>query len=272
MDAISVTALAARFPARSFISKAEFDEYVRENRDRVDARYRHELEFASTKQEISWPGTCAPCLRPTTYTSRTKGGERLPDGRVLPNWREELACDCEDRINARGRAMLHFAESVAGLLPAMRVLAFGPSTPVSRRIGQTATLIHRTRMLVAGGAYRLDLPDACVQLALAPDYLNHVPPLDAALAELRRVLARGGQLVFTVPFRVDLAGTISRTDDLPRVNGLLPTYYGASIHDIGWDVLSRLRKAGFAGASAYCYWSEELGYLGPFNMIVTGTA
>ncbi len=272
MDALGVTALAARFPGRSFISKAEFDEYVRENRDRVDARYRHELDFASMEPEVSLPGTCAPCLRPTSFTSRTGGGERLPDGRMLPNWREELACGCEDRINADARAVLHFAQSVAGLLPAMRVLAFGPATPVSRRIGRMATLVHRTRMLVAGGAYRIDLPNACVQLALSPDYLHHVPPLDAVLAELRRVLVRGGQLVFTVPFRVDLANTISRTDDMPTLNGMLPVHYGPSVHDIGWDVLSRLRKAGFATASAYVYWSEELGYLGPFNMIIAGTA
>ncbi len=277
MDALnpgapSVSAAAARFPARSFISKAEFDEHIREVRDRVDARYQHELELASTESGMSWPGTCAPCLRPTTYTSRTAGGERLSDGRLLPNWREELFCGCEDRIDARGRALLHFTQSVAGLLPATRVLAFGPATPVSRRIGKLATLVHRTRMLAAAGAHRIDLPGACMQLVVCSDYLNHVPPLDTALAELRRVLARGGQLVFTAPFRVDLAETTSRTNQLPQLGGLLPAHYGTAIHDIGWDVLSRLRKAGFSSAAAYGYWSEELGYLGPFNMIVAATA
>lgn len=272
LGAPSVTASAARFPARSFVSKAEFDEHVREVRDRVDARYRHELELASTDVEMSWPGTCAPCLRPTTYTSRTAGGECLPDGRRLPNWREELMCDCEDRIDARGRALLHFIQSVAGLLPATRVLVFGPATPVSRRIGKLATLVHRTRMLAATGAHRIDLPGACVQLVVCSDYLNHVPPLDAALAELRRVLVRGGQLVFTVPFRVDLAETASRNGQLTRLNGLLPAQQAAAIHDIGWDVLPRLRRAGFSGALAYGYWSEELGYLGPFNMILAATA
>lgn len=277
MDALnpgapSVTATAARFPARSFVSKAEFDEHVRETRDRVDARYRHELDFASAEPEMSWPGTCAPCLRPTTFTSRTAGGERLSNGRLLPNWREELTCDCEDRIDARGRALLHFTQSVAGLLPATRVLAFGPATPASRRIGKLATLVHRTRMLAAAGAHRIDLPDACVQLAVCSDHLNHVPPLDAALAELQRVLARGGQLVFTVPFRVDLAETITNTGQMTRLGGLPPAYYGTIVHDIGWDVLPRLRKAGFASALAYGYWSEELGYLGPFNMILAATA
>lgn len=272
MDTLSVNGLAAGFPARSFISKAEFDEHIRETRDQIDGRYQHELDLASSEPEVSWPGTCAPCLRPTVFTSRTAGGEVLPNGRVLPNWREELACDCEDTINASGRAMLHYAESVAGLVPMTRVLAFGPTTAVSRRIGTLAKLVQRTRMLASGGEHRIDLPDGCVQLVMCSDYLDQVPPLDAALAELRRVLARGGQLVFTVPFRADLAATISRTDHLPRLAGLLPAHYGASIHDLGWDVLARLRAAGFAAAAAHGYWSEELGYLGPFNMILTGTA
>jgi len=272
MDTLSVNGLAARFPAQSFISKAEFDEHVLKTRDRVDARYQHELDLASSEPEVSWPGTCAPCLRPTVFNSRTAGGERLADGRVVPNWREELTCDCEDNINARGRAMLHFAESVAGLVPSTRVLAFGPTTPVSRHVGRLAKLVQRTRMLASGGVHRIDLPDGCVQLVVCSDYLNHVPPLDTALAELRRVLVRGGQLVFTAPFRVDLAQTISRTDQLPRLAGLMPAQYGASIHDFGWDVLARLRAAGFAVASAHSYWSEELGYLGPFNMILAGTA
>ncbi len=272
MKPMSVTPLAASFPAISFASKAEFDEHLRENRDFVDARYRYELSLASTEPEIIGAGTCGPCLRVTDYTSRTAGGERLPDGRILPNWREELACACEDRINARGRATLHFAESVAGLLPAMRVLAFGPPTQVSRRLARQAKLVHRPRMLAAGGAHRLDLPDASVQLAVCSDHLHHVPPLDTVLAELRRVLIRGGQLVVTVPFRVDLATTVSRIEALPRLNGLLPAHHGAAVHEIGWDMLARLRQAGFASALAHAYWSEELGYLGPFNVILAATA
>ncbi len=49
---MGVTALAARFPGRSFASKAEFDEHVHETRDWLDARYRHELELASTEPEV----------------------------------------------------------------------------------------------------------------------------------------------------------------------------------------------------------------------------
>jgi hypothetical protein len=39
------------------------------------------------------------------------------------------------------------------------------------------------------------------------------------------------------------------------------------VHQIGWDILDRLKQAGFSDAAAHTYWSHELGYLGPMNMI-----
>ena len=264
-----VTALAPRFPAVSFASRAEFDEHRRVTSDNLDARYLYEQDLATDAPELVMSGTCAPCLRPTRYTSNTVSGMPLPDGRMVPNWREELACDCEDRMNARFRATLHFCESVTGLLPSTRVLAFGPASPLSRRLGAMSRLAGCTRLTRFEGAPRLDLPDASVHLAVCSDYLNHVPPVGAALAELRRVLVRGGQLVFTVPFHLGMAETVSRhASDA----GGLRLEEEDPVHDFGWDLLDRLREAGFSPALAYAYWSEELGYLGPFNMIFAATA
>ena len=45
----------------------------------------------------------------------------------------------------------------------------------------------------------IDLPTAGVDLILTPHVLEHVPDTDAALDELRRVLAPGGRLVLQVP-------------------------------------------------------------------------
>jgi SAM-dependent methyltransferase len=54
------------------------------------------------------------------------------------------------------------------------------------------------------GAVRLDLqdidlPSASVDAVLTPHVLEHVPDTDAALRELRRILAPGGRLVLQVP-------------------------------------------------------------------------
>lgn len=46
---------------------------------------------------------------------------------------------------------------------------------------------------------RLTYPDASFDLVITSETLEHVPDLEAALAEIRRVLAPGGRHVFTAP-------------------------------------------------------------------------
>jgi SAM-dependent methyltransferase len=274
---MSDTGLHVRFPSASFVSFAEFEEYRRDMQPRMDARYLYERSLAITGETILRDGTCAPCLRPARFTARTARGETLADGRIVPNWREELTCDCEDRLSNRNRALLHFLASVAGLRTWSRVLLFGPPGPADRRVTAMAGGIARVPRLGLGRAagapeYRLAAADATFHLVVSSDYLHRVPPLPPALGELRRVLVPGGQFVFTVPFRALAAHTVSRLDGLPRVAGRLPTETGGEVHELGWDILSLLRAAGFTDARAHIYWSDELGYLGPFNMIVSAVA
>ncbi len=108
-------------------------------------------------------------------------------------------------------------------------------------------------------------------MLLCPDHLHHVPALDAALGEAARVLCPGGALLFTVPFHADADATASDLARLPRRSGVLPAFSAEPVHRIGWDILERVRGAGFVDCAAHCYWSEELGYLGPFNMIFLAT-
>jgi SAM-dependent methyltransferase len=273
MTSLADDRLHVPFRSRSLASLAEFTEFTREVQPILDARYLHERTLASAADSISFDGTCAPCLRRARFSARTHGGDILPDGRRVPNWREELHCDCEDRLNNRSRALLHFLETDAGLRSWSRVLLFGPPATADRRIAAAAGVSRLSRLgLAPGGGHRLDAGDAGFHLAITADYLHRVPPLGAALAELRRVLVPGGRLVFTVPFHDRSATTVSRTGHLPRLAGRLPGEAGADTHQVGWDILDMLRAAGFADARAFTYWSEELGYLGPFNMIFSATA
>ena len=272
---MSATRFHVRFPSVNFVSRAEFEEYVRDARSRLDARYAYECSLATTGEAVLRDGTCAPCLRRARFTARTAGGEALDDGRLMPNWREQQICDCEDRLNNRHRALLHFLTAEAGLRPWSRVLLFGPPNAVDRRIAAVAaSLVSLPRLGFARGGegYRLDAEDASVHLVVSSDALHRVPPLAAALAELRRVLVPGGSFVFTVPFRSLAARSVARLENLPRVSGRLPTEAGGEVHALGWDILDQLRDAGFGNARAHAYWSDELGYLGAGNMIFSAVA
>jgi SAM-dependent methyltransferase len=264
--------LHVRFPSTSFISLAEFEDHRRDQHDRLEARDRYERGLAGQAEGIRRDGTCAPCLRRASFTSLTTGGEAVPD------WRAHLVCDCEDRLDSRARALLHFLEAEAGLRKWSRVLLFGPAGAADPRIAAAAGSVARLarlgfgRAMTGTGGYRLDAATGTFHLAVCSDYLHRVPPLDAALAELRRVLVPGGRCVLTMPFRDGAAHTVTRLDGLPLVAGRLPTEAGGEVHAIGWDILDRLRKAGFADARAHRYWSDELGYLGACNMIVSAAA
>jgi SAM-dependent methyltransferase len=268
-DDAAATRLHARFPSASFVSQAEFVEFRRTSQDRLDARHSYETTLPTRDDRLILPGTCAPCLRRARFVCDTTGWEQLPDGRRLPEWEDALVCDCADALGARARALVHFAQAHAALRPWTRLLLFGPPDASHRRLAALAgETIARSTLLpdVQSTSYRLDAPDEACHLAVAAACLHRVPPLDAALAALRRVLAPGGSLIFTVPFRHDATRTISRTD-LPQPHGRLPALFREPVHEIGWDVLDRLRAAGFVHAAAHCYWSAELGYLGAFNMI-----
>jgi SAM-dependent methyltransferase len=56
----------------------------------------------------------------------------------------------------------------------------------------------------------LTYPDACFDLVLTSETLEHVPDLDAALREIHRVLVPGGRHLFTVPRLPATAATFAR--------------------------------------------------------------
>jgi hypothetical protein len=261
------TDLHVRFPAIGLLSRAEFAARRRADQDRLDARHLHETALPTRNATLVLPGTCALCLRRTDYTSETAAWDRLADGRRVPRWDEALVCDCSDALPKQARAIVHFAESAAMLRPWTRLLLFGPPDPCHRRLAALAgSTVTVPALRVEGGGFGLGAAPAAFQLAVAVGCLHRTPPLDAAFAAFRRVLAPGGSLLFTVPFHHDAARTVSRTD-IRLHDGRLPAMLREPAHEIGWDVLERLRGAGFAHAAAHWYWSAELGYLGAFSMI-----
>ena len=55
------------------------------------------------------------------------------------------------------------------------------------------------RLVLNGSAAQLPFPDGSFNSVVSNCVLEHIPPLDAALGEIGRVLRPGGKLVITVP-------------------------------------------------------------------------
>lgn len=99
----------------------------------------------------------------------------------------------------------------------------------------------------------LSWPDASYDLVLTSETLEHVPDLDRALHELRRVLRPGGRHVFTVPVDPRLPETRSRAGREPQHHGrgggpyaLVTRKADMLAHwDIGRDITEHVRAAGF---------------------------
>jgi hypothetical protein len=176
---------------------------------------------------------------------------------VVPNWREQQRCACPDRLNARCRGVLQFMAGSIGLLPWMRVLVLGDAQTIEPRL---APLVgHLTTQARSGR-----LPQAAFDaqpgyhLIVSSEQLHAEPALDTALTALHAALSPGGHLVITAAFDAAAATSQPALGDAPGV--------------LGWDILTRLVRAGFATAAAHLFWSEEFGYLGSFNLIFSAGA
>lgn len=101
----------------------------------------------------------------------------------------------------------------------------------------------------------LTWPDASFDLVTHSEVFEHVPDDRRGFSELRRVLRRGGKVVFTVPL-FDAAQTVKRAELGPNgVVHLLPPAYHVDpfkgnepvlvFRDYGRDIKDRLEQAGF---------------------------
>jgi len=101
---------------------------------------------------------------------------------------------------------------------------------------------------------RLTYADASIDLLITSETLEHVPNLEAALREIRRVLAPGGRHVFTVPLLPHVPRTFSRASLSP--DGAIVPRMPLICHpggdsgypvftEFGTDLPSLLRQSGF---------------------------
>lgn len=215
------------------------------------------------------------------------------DGSVHPAWTETAACrGCG--LNSRMRALLdrlrklelprdsrvYIAECVTASFRQLERLyprlVGSEFLGMDRVSGETYWNEQHRQHLRHEDLTRLSFVDDSFDLVISQDIFEHIPDFARAFSECRRVLRRGGRLVFSVPFFPGQAETEIRARFTANgtLEHLLPAeYHGDPVGDggvlcfqhFGWDLLDRLREAGFGEVRAHLYWGPWQGHFGlPF--------
>jgi SAM-dependent methyltransferase len=162
-------------------------------------------------------------------------GQRCPSCKSYERHRlVALACQ-RGFLDFLGKDVIHFAPE-SGIRPL--VLAAKPASYVTADIEPD----RADRVL---DLERIDLPDACVDVAIASHILEHVDDRKA-LAELFRILRPRGQLVALVPIVEGWSDTFE--DPSKRSPEERQAYFGRYDHVryYGADFRDRLKDAGFS--------------------------
>jgi hypothetical protein len=262
----------------------------RDYRERARGRFaeRAAIERAlipSSERPFDIEGFCVACLRSQSFRTTFDAAVRDEQGARIPNWRENLVCDCG--FNTRIRTAIHWLTLKVRLPKDARIYLMEqrsalydwlkeryPNLVGSEYLGIAAPLGRSLRGIRNEDATRLTFSDGSLDCVLSFDVFEHVPDYRSAFHEAYRCLTDGGLLLFTAPFVRTSPSTIQRA----RLSGsgeiehlLPPEYHGDPMNPdggilcfqhFGWDVIEALKAAGFTEPHALFMWSRRLGYLG----------
>jgi glycosyltransferase involved in cell wall biosynthesis len=232
-------------------------------------------------------GFCCVCGTHTRFlTSFMYSTGNAPDGRPMPNWREHMQCERCGLVN-RVRAALNVLHTYAPPETDSQIY-------ISERLTKTYQWLAERYPNLQGSEYfgpshqpgsivdgirhedvmNLSFAEGSFDRILSFDVFEHVPNPDSAFRELYRVLKPKGVLIFSVPFASDSATDIVRAtlEEDGTITHYLPAEYHGNPVDpeggalcfryFGWELLNKLRSAGFCNVRCLAYWSEQQGYLG----------
>lgn len=261
------------------------------HRARMEREYarRHAFEVSLLPAEhdkFSTSGYCVMCGCETEFITSFMYACHSSDGRLLPNWREHVACVKCGQVN-RVRAAMHLLHQVAPISPDAPIYVTEQVTPLYRWLEARYPLIQGSEYLgstVEPGALlngirneditRLAFGSDVFEYVLTFDVLEHVPHYLRGVEEIYRCLKPGGIMLMSVPFARDSQRNIIRAtlnDNGEIVHHLPPEYHGNPVDRekgslcfqyFGWEFLDQLRSVGFRRVRMVLYWSAACGYLG----------
>jgi len=232
------------FPGLLISNKNQFDDYRRSHSNLLDYRYALELKLSSTGgKPVRIEGVCPLTQMHTAFVSTVPAGDK----RVTPDWREQ---QFDDRgVGMSDRAVAHFALYDA---PDM---GLGRTALVSTRDVLLPILRSRCTSLDYISLPDLWASDKSWDTILVSGQLEHQRDIHAALRAMHSRLTEGGNVY--IHCSLHYGETESVLHDLG----------GRPYWALAWDLMDIFRDSGFANPQAVTFWSQELGYLGPSNLV-----
>ncbi len=202
------------------------------------------------------PGDLRECLMSGGLSSRTRAIADL----LLEELRR--AGKAPDQVRIYGHeAVTYLASLMRGRFARFLGTEYAPDDPSKRRL---LPYIHND---VCASQF----PDDSFDATFSCDVLEHVYDRDAALRETARTTGPGGVFLATFPFffEMEVGSVFAEVIDGELVHHLeTPIYHGnpvdeeggALVFEIpGWDIVERVRKAGFSTATMRFICDEEKG-------------
>jgi len=273
----------------AFQSRRQWIDWQAQHQAMLHAQHRDNLALAAALPAEPIAGQCVFCGAPRLFGCADGAGVNEPAAVSL---RESLLCQgC--RTNARQRALgallfqrvdpdkhdIYVTEQSSHLYlqlkrrcRSVRGSEFTTSWAQRFRLWLWLTRRGRPGPLRCENLTHLTFGDRSLDAIATLDVFEHVPDADRAFRECARVLRHGGHLLMTVPFYSDQ----DTSEEVARIglDGVVehlqpPEYHGDPLgggvlcfHHFGWDVLERLRDAGFSEASAVRLRDPERGLPG----------
>ncbi|HEX3446505.1 MAG TPA: methyltransferase domain-containing protein [Chthoniobacterales bacterium] len=274
-------------------SREDFQAARELNHSTIEKRQQVEVESIVSNQPFKLPGYCSLCRAPSYFeVGQMYSSKTLPNGLVIPDWREQLNCLSCGMIN-RVRAALHILEQEYSPSEGSSIYLTEYSTNNYRYLASKYENVVGSEYLsskdISGEAINgirhedvqaLSFPDHSFDYILCFDVLQHVPDAQRALSEFCRCLVPGGMLLLTVPFSYtnydDIVCAVPKQAGT-NVHQLEPEYDGNFVNleagsfwlrYFGWSVLDRLIRTGFDDVAVLSYWSKPLMFLGDPQMVI----
>ena len=272
-------------------SFSDYQAYTKAMEAEYARRIQVEATLIGSNMGFTTSGYCYVCGERVNFFSDFSYALRDVAGRPTPNWRERMVCP-KCGLNNRMRAAIQIFEQMCKPELDDSIYLTEQKTPLYKWFEQTYHIVVGSEyfgdQLPFGQANQsglrnetlthLTFTDNQFDYILTFDVFEHIPDYEAAFRECLRCLKPDGTLIFTVPFSRNSEKHIVRAQ--MSSNGevlhiLPPEYHGDPLNDkgvlcfyhFGWELLGQLRIMGFSLATAYLYWSDELGYLGQEQLL-----